>query len=108
MASIVGEGQGTTTPVVLAQDAQKGQKCGRSYSCSCNGKQIGGLIVLVAGAAMLIFAVLLAAGLFGGGETGFVAGGLTVGSMILFGVGVVLAIPKESNGMIAGMAKVQL
>ena len=68
---------------------------GHEYNCVCKGNQLVGLIVLVAAAVALIFAIILAAGVFGGGEMGLIAGALTVGSMLMFAIAAVLLVPKQ-------------
>ncbi len=72
--------------------------CGRDVTCHVETKSVLGVIALVIAAAMLIFALLLASGIFGGGETGFIAGGLTVGTMISLAIAAILLIPRPGTG----------
>lgn len=69
--------------------------CGRDYSCECNGKKVSGLVTLALAAIALIFAIIFAAGVFGGGKMGLIAGGLTVTSMMLFAISCVLLAHKQ-------------
>ena len=82
---------------VVDEASEKAVVTGREYSCACNTRMVSGLIALVMAAVALIFAAILAAGVFGGGETGLIAGGLTVGSMVAFAIAAVLLIPKREN-----------
>lgn len=67
-------------------DKKVGSNVGRTYSCHFNQKRVGGLVALVVAAAVLIFAIVFASGIFGGGEIAFIAGGLTLMSMLGFGL----------------------
>jgi len=71
-----------------------GEKEGRTYSCDCNKKQIIGLVSLVVAAVLLIFAIVLASGIFGVGKIAFASGGLTIASMFGFGTAAFLFAPK--------------
>jgi hypothetical protein len=67
------------------------------HSYSCNQKFVGGVITLVVASVLMIFAAILAAGVFGGGVKGFVAGGFAIGSMFLFGMSILLFFPKDKT-----------
>ncbi len=82
---------------VLDEGSKKVVVSGREYSCACEGRKVFGLMALVGAAVALIFAVIFAAGVFGGGEMGIIAGGLTVGSMVSFAIAAALLIPKQEN-----------
>lgn len=62
------------------------KKGGRKYFCHCNYRKMAGVISLVVASVMFLFASVLASGMFGGGTLAFIAGGLTIASMISFGV----------------------
>jgi hypothetical protein len=63
----------------------------------CTRRKIAGLILLCLGALAIVLACLFAAGRFGGGAMGFVAGGLVVSSVILFVVAARLLIPSQPD-----------
>lgn len=59
------------------------------------GRKVSGTVILVVAAVALIFGFIVAAGVFGQGEMGYVAGGLVVGSMVLTGIGAYLLVFKH-------------
>ncbi|HEY4832426.1 MAG TPA: hypothetical protein VIH61_07715 [Waddliaceae bacterium] len=73
----------------------KGALDGHTCSCVWDKKSVIGVIALVIAAIMLIFAIILASGVFGGGTKGFIAGGLVIGSMIAFGTAAFLFFPNH-------------
>lgn len=94
------KGEQSSAAVNVRGESPKSVKlCGHDYSCEINGRKVLGLLALIAAAAMVVFAPILAAGVFGGGEMGFIAGGLTVGGMIMFGIAAVLLVPKRLNAL---------
>jgi hypothetical protein len=72
-----------------------GKKEGHTYICDCDKKQIVGIVALVIAAVLLIFAVILASGVFGAGKMAFYAGGLAIASMFSFGIAAFLLTPKS-------------
>lgn len=61
------------------------------------GNKITGTVILVAALVTLIFGFIVAAGVFGQGEMGYVAGGLVVGSMVLTGLGAYLLVFRHKS-----------
>ena len=92
----VTEKKESSTEVTPATE-KTGSFCGRKVECELNCKYFWGLVALVAAAVLISLAAVLAAGVFGGGQMGFIAGGLTIGSMIALGAAVVLLIPSKYN-----------
>ena len=93
--------EASETEVLDGDPENVGVSSGREYSCACHARNACGLMALVVAAVALIFAAILAAGVFGGGETGLIAGGLTVGSMVAFSIAAVLLIPRRDNMFVA-------
>lgn len=58
-------------------------------------ERLQSLTALVVGAVMVIFAAILASGVFGAGNMYFVAAGLVIGGMLSIGLGV-YTLDKES------------
>jgi hypothetical protein len=93
MASLVNNEVGGKNPSALKDSQKIGKIKGRQYSCEFDKKQVGGLTSLVLATVMVIFATILATGVFGGGTMAFIAGGLSIASMAAFGLGAYLLIP---------------
>ncbi len=73
---------------------------GREPICECNRDKIIGLVLAALSSIALIFAFVLAGGVFGGGQMAFVAAGLAVGSTIGLGVSAFLILrdpPKDKD-----------
>lgn len=81
------------TPDTTVSSSKVTKKGGHSYSYECNNKYVTGLVLLVMAAALLIFSGILASGQFGAGKMDFIAGGLAIGSMALFGAAAYCLIP---------------
>jgi hypothetical protein len=89
---VAGESQVAITETVLTS---KGTSFNHNSSCACNGKKVAGLITFVISIIALICAIILATNVFGGGETGLIAGGLVVGGVILLAISCILLARKQ-------------
>ncbi len=69
-----------------AEQIPKKSVVSNGHKFSMDKRQVGGLILLVLAVAAIVFACILASGVFGGGEKGYIAAGLAVAS-IIFGAG---------------------
>jgi hypothetical protein len=69
----------------VGQAARVARKKGHSF-CDCNQRKIGGLVAIITSTILVLIAALLASGIFGPGNMGFIAGGLTIASMLGYGL----------------------